>query len=374
MLPMAFDCPTLLDAMAAWSSAHLALRYSGFENTSLQHRGRVLASLTAALKNNSLSEEMCFAVAMAMCSMETIADGTSGNWAHHLTGAAATLQSKSMQLTDPRASAARSGSWMGSFEGKWLLRNFAYHDILMSISLERRPLLTGDYWTSADDAQADPYFAFASRILYLTSEISVLNADCADYTLSHAVTTGSCSEMMASTMDESDPGYKALVKRTYDIASDLREWQCPSSVSADAPLALLSETYRSAAMICLHRVVRKHFPVNLPSVLPEGLADYISSICEIALKVPDGSLAECSLLFPLFIAGGEAEDAHHIECIRNRISSMNKWRRFRNVDAAREVLEEVWKRKASRRDHDGDARVVDWRDIVEELGWQLALT
>ncbi|EFY88799.1 C6 transcription factor OefC [Metarhizium acridum CQMa 102] len=370
LLPMAFDCPTLLDAMAAWASSHLALREPSFRDTSLLHRGRVLANLGAALKDGSLSGEMCLAVAMAMCSMETISDATSSSWAHHLSGAAAALQpgSSGMQLSPPRTSASvLSGDWLKSVEGRWLVRNFAYHDILMSVSLDRRPLMTGDYWMSADDAMADPYFAFASRIMLSTSEISVLNADCAEYYEASLGGGGSNTSGLAL-----DPNCDALLQRALGIASDLREWQCPAA-STDTPLTSLSETYRSAGLIYLNRVVRKYLPQHATDVLPEGIRVYVDSVCEVAEKVPGGSLAECSLLFPLFMAGGEAEEATHMERIRSRLCTMNKWRRFRNVDACREVLEEVWEqreewRRGMRRDK------VDWRDVVEQRGWQLALS
>ncbi|PTB70912.1 hypothetical protein BBK36DRAFT_1175966 [Trichoderma citrinoviride] len=376
LLPMAFDCPALLDAMAAWSSAHLALRDPSFHGTSLQYRGRVLANLSAALQEGSLSGEMCLAVAMAMCSMETISDATSSSWSHHLSGAAAVLQSKSSDLiagplqTSPSSSVV-SDYWLRSVERKWLVRNFAYHDILMSVSLDRRPLITGDYWMSGDDTMADPYFAFASKIMLLISEISVLNADCADYKASLSGDLTLEQGDLALILEESplDCNCHTPLQRAHSIAISLREWKCPA-YTADEPLALLSETYRSASLIYLDRVVRQYFPQRAAEILPEGIWAYIDSVCDGAEKVPEGSLAECSLLFPLFIAGGEAGDASHIERIRNRLYSMNRWRRFRNVNACREVLEEVWEKRGG---SNGLERV-DWRDIVRRRGWQLALS
>ncbi len=351
---MAFDCPLLLDAMSAQSSAHLALRYPDFHVASLQHRGRVLANLSAAMQGNSLSGDILLAVALTMCSSETISNATSSAWAHHLAGAAVALQSK-VAPTPPRPAQA-DAAWLRSFEGKWLLRNFAYHDVLMSVSLNRRPLLTGDYWASEDDAMADPYCAFASRIIYLTSEISILNADCAEQ-------GQSCG----------DASHGSFLQRAHDIATHLRDWECSRAVSDDAPLALLSETYRSAALIYLGQVIRKNFPEGVAKVLPEGILTHVAAICEAALRVPEASSEECSLLFPLFIAGGEAEAASHRQVVRDRLVSMNKWRGFRNVDACREVLEEVWAQEPQ--DVQGEQTLrMDWRDVVESRGWQLALS
>lgn len=376
---MAFDCPPLLDAMAAWSSAHLALQYPSLQDTALQHRGRALSNLTASLKTGTLTSEMCLAVAMAMCSMDTISVATSSSWSHHLAGAAAALQSKSSNLQAVSRSQAShpylDATWLQSFEGKWLLRNFAYHDILMSVSLDRRPLIAGDYWMSTDDATADPYFAFASKIMLLTSEISVLNADCTEQFTCGAGSGQPSTGGVLDAMDElaADSDFEVLLRRAYSLATSLREWELPTTVSGDEPLALLSETYRSAALIYLDRVVRKHFPHYLADVIPEGVQLYVASICDIAQKIPEGSLSECSLLFPIFIAGGEAEDEQHIECLRNRLFTMNKWRKFRNVDACREVLEQVWRCGDEYR-HGLRPDRVDWRDVLEQKGWQLALS
>lgn len=354
---MAFDCGTLLDAMAAWSSAHLALRDPSFHNVSLQHRGRVLGNLSAALNGNNLSGEMCLAITMAMCSMETISDATTSGWAHHLLGAAAVLQSGSSDVQEGTLQKSRTiinSYWLESVERKWLVRNFAYHDILMSVSLDKRPLITGDYWMSADDEMADPYFAFASKIMLLTSEISVLNADCADYELSLHDEGSSPEEYdYASTFGglPSQSRYDTFLERARSIADELREWKCPA-VSADTPLGFLSQTYQSAGLIYLHYVLQKYFPQHSADILTEGIEVYVESVCDAAQKVPEGSLAECSLLFPLFIAGGEARDETHIERIKSRLYTMNKWRRFRNVNACREVLETLGAEEGVGRDRD----------------------
>ncbi|KAK2606284.1 hypothetical protein QQS21_003332 [Conoideocrella luteorostrata] len=302
---------------------------------------------------------------MAMCSMDTISDATSSSWAQHLAGAAAAFQRERLQAGG-LDNFQLSDKWSRSFEGKWLLRNFAYHDILMSVSLEQRPHLTGDYWMSEDDALADPYFAFASRILFLTGEISIFNADCAESKSQHE-NDGSRSNGVSDSIADAYSDDHSLHNRAQLIATELRQWTCPSIIDSKAPLALLSEAYRSAALIYLCCVLRKHFPQTYGVVLPEGVEPYTESICYIAEQVPVGSLAECSLLFPLFIAGGEAENARHVQCIRDRLYTMNKWRRFRNVDACKEVLDEVWR-------HRNAGGEIGWRDVVQRRGWQLSLS
>ncbi|KAF4338459.1 C6 transcription factor [Fusarium beomiforme] len=328
LLPMAFDCPVLLDAITALSSTHLALCNPDFNDISLQHRGRVLTAFRNSLEQeNGLTSEMRLAIAMVMCALETISDGTSVGWTYHVAGAAACLDSI-------------RGSRNLSFEAKWLLRFFAYHDSLTSISLDRKTLLTGDYWMSSDDALADPYCAYASRIIFYLSEISHLNAQEPD---------------------------EVLLEKAYEISEGLGEWKCRPGITNDEPLALLSETYRSAAFIYLESLLRKRFPQQIVTgVVPGGITHHIEAICTLSDRIPQGALAEISLLFPLFVAGSRAENARQATVIRNRLVSMNKWRRFKNTDACIDVLDEIWS-------IDGGPRTVAWQDVSKHRGWNLAL-
>ncbi|KAF4454875.1 C6 transcription factor OefC [Fusarium austroafricanum] len=335
LLPMAFDCPVLLDAITALSSTHLAMCYPDFNDISLQHRGRVLTSFRNSLDDNSLTSEMRLAVAMVMCALESISDGTSIGWTCHVAGAAACLESLRLSTNL-------------SFEAKWLLRFFAYHDCLTSISLDRRPLLTGDYWMSSDDALADPYCAYASRIIFFLSEISDLNA-------------------------EPDLDQTILLQRARAISNGLTEWKCKSGITSDEPLALLSETYRSAAWIYLESVLRKRIPQQtVIDIVPEGITTHIESICAFSDKIPQGAFAECSLLFPLFVAGSRTESARQATVIRNRLVTMNKLRKFKNVDACVEILDEIWTVNGEKT-ATLSQRNIAWQDVSKHRGWNLAL-
>lgn len=57
-----------------------------------------------------------------------------------------------------------------------------------------------------------------------------------------------------------------------------------------------------------------------------GLCEGDLRSCE---RMPEGCLAECTLVFPLFIAGGEARDAEHVEIIRERLGMIVDLRRFK---------------------------------------------
>lgn len=374
LLPMAFDCPVLLDAITSLASTHLSICYPGFEDAALRHRGRVLSSFKNFLEDDrscSMSE-MRLAIAIVMCATETISDGTSDGWTFHVAGAAACLQQRQrLAASRPRFSQSVLQQPPLSYEAKWLLRCFAYHDSLASISLNRRPLMTGDYWVSEENGLADTYCAYASRIIFLLSEMSTLKTESAS-----ARTTVD----MAGLVDNQQHTTK-LIQKAWSIARDLKEWKCTSAgtgviTTKDEPLALLSETYRSAALIYFASILPTCVPPHVATTLvPEGIPTHVESICALSEKIPVGALAESSLLFPLFVAGNEAETPSQISLIRSRLVQMNKWRRFRNVDACVEILDEVWMERWKSSPTSGvvQRQPLFWQDVLKHRGWQLAL-
>ena len=129
---------------------------------------------------------------------------------------------------------------------------------------------------------------------------------------------------------------------------------------------MLSETYRSAAFIYLESVLRKRFPQQIvTNIIPAGISTHIEAISTLSDRIPQGAFAECSLLFPLFVAGSRAENARQASVIRDRLVAMNKWRRFKNVDACIDVLDEIW-------EVNGPSTVA-WQDVTKLRGWNLAL-
>lgn len=365
---MAFECPTLMYALAASSSAHLALHNEDFRVTALQHSGVALTELKKSMSRNDLGPEMRLAVTLVLCSMDSISCGTD-NWIHHLAGAAATLQDTRWDqvpaaggkdhspVTDPKAALLRY------YEGRWLLRNFAYHDIIMSVSLDRRPFISGDYWLSEDGDVADPYFGFAARVIYLIGEISDLKADFA-----------AALNDDSSPACELDPALSAeFSQRAQRIETQLREWSCPAEAEdlEDTSLILLAEAYRHGALIHLYRVLRKYIPLHTDALRRKLLAS-VTAICNASSGMSRGCFAETSMIFPLFMAGGEAETMEHMEIIRDGLCSLNDQRRFLNVVACVDTLDEVW-RLSGAGTRTSDNSKVDWLDITRLRDWKIAL-
>lgn len=353
-------------ALAASASSHLALRSREFKDVALQHRGLALNKLNTAMRDAELSPEMCLAVTMVLCSMESISDATD-TWYHHLAGAAAALE------TNPRRDLSNSEAevvCLSSFEGKWLLRNFAYHDVLMSVSVDRRPFLVGDYWMSQENSLADPYFGFASRILFLISETSILNADFSE-AKQRSVGDHSTTNLGKPADESNGVKRSSFSDRARILESEILGWSCPSGCESSS-LSQLGEAYRQAALIHLYRTIRRHVP-GYSEVLETKIQNCVKEICDLGGSMPEGCLAECTLVFPLFIAGGEARDISHVETIRERLEVIVNLRKFRNVEACLDVLDEVWRLRASGSASCGEDKV-DWLDVVKHRGWKLAIT
>jgi hypothetical protein len=353
-------------ALAASASSHLALRSHEFKDVALQHRGLALNKLNAAVRDSELSPEMCLAVTMVLCSMESISDATD-TWYHHLAGAAAALRTKSCGETLERGAEVTCFS---SPEGIWLLRNFAFHDVLMSVSMDCRPFLIGDYWLSEDNSLADPYFGFASRVLFHISEISVLNADFVEAKQGYSEGDFVCNPGVSGS-DNSDSVESSFSSRARILENELRSWDCPSGDESSS-LTQLGEAYRNAALIHLYRTIRRHVP-GYSEALEAKIRSCVEKTCNLAGSMPEGCLAECTLVFPLFLAGGEARDIDHIETIRERLRTIVNMRKFRNVEACVDVLDELWRLRASG-SRSSDLDQVDWLDIVKHRGWKLAIT
>ncbi|KAL1625113.1 hypothetical protein SLS56_007541 [Neofusicoccum ribis] len=306
---------------------------------------------------------------------------------------------------DGQLSADQLGSFFNTFEGRWLKRNFAYHDVLHTITMNTRPLISGYYWQSEEEDVVDSYFGLASRIIYIISEVSVLNADMAEAAAVFATeaskspspassTTTTTTSLTVVGEDEveimEDPEIQHVPRvdipkpetngqsqtrsdfstRAQRLETELQEWTPPDC--QDIHLVQMAETYRNAALIHLYRVLRRHLP-DLTPALDRKLATPVQGIVEAVEKMPVRCLPETTLLFPLFMAGGETDQAEQIRIIRQRMLDIINYRHFHNVEVALTVLDELWRLRAGNIPGNGQRRV-DWIDVLARRRWRLALT
>ncbi|KAJ9144058.1 Zn(2)-C6 fungal-type DNA-binding domain [Pleurostoma richardsiae] len=349
-LPLAMDSPVFLDTILAWSSTHLALRDESYQSLALQCRGTALRSLAASLPSLQRQPEIGLACCLVQCALESVS-GDTKQWYTHIEGAHQIIRS-ACSPAEGKSTTQLDLRPFSSFEGTWLLRSFAYHDIMTTVAEDRKPLIVaGHYWLFHEQEPPDSLFGLGSKVMYLVSETSVLNVDMLE-----------CTDELRRRPD--------FVERAQQLEAELLSWQCggPSTTGAaqSDDLVKLAEMYRNAALIHLYRAMRRNRIAENTSI-ERKIDAAVAGIIERLRSIPEKCLVESSLLFPLFMSGGETSDPELIEIIRRRMQDIIDFRHFRNFAAALKVLEELWHLRLSGRD-------LDWRDVLDRKKWMLSIT
>ncbi|CAG7918314.1 unnamed protein product [Penicillium olsonii] len=378
-LPMAMHDSALLNALIAWSSSHLSLRDPAFHQVAMQNRGMAMRDLRLSLESSPKNAETNLAITLVLCSMESIMADNDRAWYLHLMGAAGIISSQiCMDLAPDETDFSNIlRSFEDAHTGRWLLRNFAYHDILMAVALDREPLLPSYRFVQLDEGPvADSYFGLASEIMTILYLIASLNGKIksmhdGDMDLIYANASQSDAYNNFYPHMAPQPSISEINNTFTSLELRLREWVCPPS--NDESLILLAESYRSSALLYLYRVMRRGFP-SVEESLSHKTAHEVATVVTNIDKMPTRSLPECTLLFPLFLAGGEASKETHIKSIRHKMLDMIESRRFRNVEVALSVLEKLWRLNLERRTTHTTKGPVDWLDIILQDGIILSLT
>jgi hypothetical protein len=376
---MAMHDSALLNALIAWSSSHLSLRDTAFQHVGMKNRLTALRDLRLSLESSPGNVEINLAITLVLCSLESIMADNPTAWYLHLKGAAGIISSHT--CIGSEIAELDSAKLLRSFEdahtGRWLLRNFAYHDILMAVALDREPLLPSHHFVQLDEGPvADSYFGLASEILNILYQITSLNKQVKSlYKDGSDSVDGDSSPSNTYSQAQLHSTFLLLlpeVAATFaSLEIRLKAWKCPPS--NDESLVLLAESYRSSALLYLYRVVRRGLP-NLEESLSAKTANEVASMVTNIDRMPTRSLPECTLLFPLFLAGGEATKETHIKSIRHKMLDMIESRGFRNVQVALSVLEKLWRLNLERKTPYAAKVTVDWLDIVQQEGILLSLS
>jgi hypothetical protein len=302
--------------------------------------------------------------------MTAILGGTEG-WQNHLVGAANIIQHVS-----PMSSYHDGLSRLSTtYEGRWLLRNFAYHDVLMSVTSDCEPLIPGRYWISQENTEVDSYVGLASELLALISEISSLNGEMRSQGRGNNIPQGdydttSSSSSYVLDAESASQWMMDFSSRAYCIELELQSWTCPES--SDMCIVSLAEAYRSAALVHLYRVMRRRIPGACADA-DFKISNQVTAVINHVGQMPLRCLPECTSLFPLFLAGGETRSRQDMHFIRERLQHIATYRHFQNAASALSVLEELWLQHTSITEL-MTGEVLDWLDILERRNWKLALS
>lgn len=341
LLPMAIVDRSLLHALFAYASVHFdaaapAPAVPITPDARLKFENQVARGVAEAIAKDAVTESTV-ACALVISTVEVVSGDTS-RWLLHLQGAGHLIShlgaSRLLRTTD----------------GAFLLRYFAYHDILASLSTGHRLLIDGAYWVQDVNtavSSADSFMGLAHHIFRRITDICAFVADTAD------LDSSSCSDRRSR---------EAL--RAEDIAHALR-WQdlhlqVDSTDSHIEALIHHAEAFRFAALFYLYRHLLRFGDAG--TVYRLRMEDCVQQILQHVSQVPSNLFCEIGLLFPLFMIGIGSSDASTTQYIQNRLAFIENWTKFKHVRRARELLQLL-----------RDEGRTDWEIMARELGWNVSL-
>ncbi|CCF34855.1 hypothetical protein CH063_01212 [Colletotrichum higginsianum] len=363
-LPMAMESTVLYDALVALASGHLSLSNESYRLSALEAHSTAITNLATAL-GAPQKQITWYETKAAACLAFVIGEvcvGDDSGWSTHLNGAKLLIRSAEV-VTTSGVVLRGPEVFRRSSEGQWILRNFAYHDIIGSITLRRRPLLDCTYLDGITDV-VDTYLGVATDLLRHVATLSSLDEE-----------TKLGPDL---TVDEIVERKSAFHTTCAKVEQELQVWQC--RVDASPELAALAHAFRSAVLIVLYRLIRNRLTCEEHDeeetdvatgwdILPTKIRTQVSNILRHVSGIPIGSHSESAILFPLFLAGGEATEAKHMDEVRIRLKMTLQKRRFLNIARSLEILEELWQRRKT-----PDGVRLDWTDILDETREHLLLT
>jgi transcriptional activator protein UGA3 len=162
-----------------------------------------------------------------------------------------------------------------------------------------------------------------------------------------------------------NPAFPHITEASFQaIENGIMSWTYdnPFSLGIDMTIALdliaLAEAYRLAALIQLYRNSSTH-----RSQIP----DFASRTMDFVARIPPGSPAESSLLYPMFLAGAELDDEKAADRCSKRLEEIQGRNRYENVGMVQKVLKEVWRS----RKETGQGR--DWEDVLRAWNWSFTV-
>jgi hypothetical protein len=88
---------------------------------------------------------------------------------------------------------------------------------------------------------------------------------------------------------------------------------------------------------------------------------------EFVARIPPGSPAESSLLYPVFLAGAELDDEKAMENCSRRLEEIQGRNHYENVGMVQKVLREVWRPRLE------SGQRKDWEDVLKERNWSFTV-
>lgn len=260
-----------------------------------------------------------------------------------------------------------------SKEEHWLISNFAYHDLLLSLSNQR-----GTYFGLSEYEEIfrdhhgwsrgnlNPLLGVAKRLIRILGDILTLI-----YDSKRKLNSYYCREVPYvddNALEGSDHGVvlellllviaraQLLEQEINDSYPDPHDLEGLTTEELELQLTMF-EAFQLSAKLFLKQLIMKCNPSMLEcQVLNNDLIK--------RLDILVGSLVQLSLVFPAFMAGIHLVTPHDRDLMRRRMDNFIKHYGMWNVSRAKYLMEQVW-------DKNNGNSVIDWYAILDELGWDI---
>lgn len=341
----------ILYGILAWAAWHQGDKEEVarhlFEQASVLVRGETL---------NSRSKEEILAALLILASAK-ICSGDTSDWRPYLVMAGETIHLHG-GLT----------SFMESESVRWLLKNFAYHEILTSSSLNMPKLFSANDFeiifnqpssASLPDtlcACCQPLFVVLERINELTRRVRLLLPPDVD-SGAHKLRSSSSSQNQGPTGEEVETIYimaHNLEDKIWALQPAHKILQHLSDHDVRLQLALF-DSFRLVAIIHMYQSVLR---INSASLSMRVASNRLHRTMDELF----GTMVEGILTFPLFILGISATNPNTRKYVKDRFDAMVNRLSARNVTQAFSLVEKVWALDSFGRNH------VDWNELVDLEG------
>ncbi|TKA76904.1 hypothetical protein B0A49_02739 [Cryomyces minteri] len=355
---MAVRNENLLNLLLAFSASHRArlLNHPEPANRIALWVQDVFPTLRRALDDSTEQiSNANLATAIMLASMEIISPNTFEvpiSWQNHLNIA------RQIVVARGGPQSAHRKDKVSYFLSRW----FAYLDVLGSLSGSKNGQpLSAVYWSNndlggEDDFQIDCLLGFTSHCIGVLASIAELARQCdmeridstgtirTDWRPSSA-TIAAAEKLKADLREGREHVYKGCMHRRPSFSSPSSTTATTSSTPLLPPESEVGwdslEVYATnaafhwAGLIHLNRRV-----LGRPSTDPE-VQNAVREIVGALYKVRPGSTAEACLLFPMFTAGCDAQNAGQREKIMTRLKSVEGCG-MTQVRKARRLMQRVW--------------------------------
>ncbi|KAL7926368.1 fungal-specific transcription factor domain-containing protein [Trichoderma austrokoningii] len=370
VLPLSQKSPVVLNAVFALSSAHMEHRGVRNNEKSIYFHNQAIRGLSSMIAKgcDSKRNELLAAIILLVYYEVLVQTGRSNIVDGHLRGAVAIMYN-SKSMSDPTA--------------VFLERAFRFYDVITALSFGSTPILpppdTGNFapFPPVDcrgatvSAGADALLGMATSLWPIIHRLSTLSD--LKHGLHLAELRGDASKIAILRTEF------ATTASAVELA--LQEWALPPEESLPnneedfttagkrmQSIVNSAMAYRHSGFVYLYRTIygrsRRHAVVQRHTHI-----SLLHCIGTVNNKGPMGAL-----LWPLFVASCEAIDPVDREMSRQSFAAVLQRQGMTNIERARCIVEEVWRRADNGEDVEEDMIHADerskdlWRKVSEDMG------